>query len=514
MKNLALSRIRAMTPYEPPLGGRSLYDGLLLDFNERTVAPAATAVIGNRPQLYPEYFDLTARIAAYVGVRKDQIMITNGTDQAIDIIFRTFADRDDGVIIPEPTFTMYRQYAQINGNRIVSPLYESTRLTYPINEVLQAIDDSVKLVVICNPNNPTGTLATKVNIVQIAQKAKNAIVYIDEAYFEFSKVTATELIDEYPNIIVSRTFSKAFGLAGLRIGYIVAQPMYIKELLKVRGPYDVNQVAARAAFTALESLDDTKRYVKEVMNKAKPIVESFFEQNGIIFYPSSGNFVLFKPVNARQVANTLRQNGILVRPQNKPNIEDTLRLTVGTTEQMRRFIEVYKGKILRPKQKYAFLDRDGTLIFEPQDTYQVDSLSKLRILDGAVNGLKKLLAQGYKLVLVSNQDGLGTDTFPLADFKAPQTAMLQIFEKAGVTFEQIFICPHLPVDNCNCRKPKTGLLDEWLQTTAIDTRRSFVCGDRETDQALANNLGLPFVTIDTNGNFSEAINTYLERNPS
>lgn len=156
-------------------------------------------------------------------------------------------------------------------------------------------------------------------------------------------------------------------------------------------------------------------------------------------------------------------------------------------------------------QKYAFLDRDGTLIFEPQDTFQVDSLEKLQLLDGAVEGLQWLRDQDYKLVLVTNQNGIGTPSFPTADFEIPQQAMLRMFADSGVTFEQILICPHLPIDNCVCRKPKTGLFSDWLQTITLDTKQSFVCGDRNTDKGLADNLGLRFIPTTTNGNFYDAV---------
>jgi imidazoleglycerol-phosphate dehydratase/histidinol-phosphatase len=186
---------------------------------------------------------------------------------------------------------------------------------------------------------------------------------------------------------------------------------------------------------------------------------------------------------------------------------------MGTAEQMQQFIGVYKRTILQAKQKYVLLDRDGTLIFEPQDTYQIDSLAKLSLLDGAITGLQELQARGYKFVLISNQDGLGTPAFPRADFEAPQTAMLKAFDEAGITFEQVFICPHLPVDDCECRKPKTRLVDDWLQDVEVDLdkQQSFVCGDRKTDKAFADNIGLPFVPMKTNGNFNEAVTAYLER---
>ncbi|HUY84897.1 MAG TPA: histidinol-phosphatase [Candidatus Dormibacteraeota bacterium] len=507
MRNLALRRIQVMKPYNPPLDGRASNRGLLLDFNERTLPPGA-----QKTQLYPEYFDLEAKIAKYAGVEAGQTMITNGTDQAIDVIFRTFADKGDVVVIPEPSFAMYAQYARIAGNRIVSPLYPKDSLAFPLTEVLAAIDGQVKVAAVCNPNSPTGTLVPVKDIERIAKKAKNAIIYVDEAYFEFSGCSAVGLIKRYPNVIISRTFSKAFGLAGLRIGYIIADKRYIAEMLKVRGPYDVNQTACDSALAALNDVETMRAYAGEVTEWAKPLVERFFEQSGITFYPSAGNFILFKPTDPAKVLAVLRQNGILLRPQDKPNIRGTLRLTIGTMAQMNTFIKVYESAILKPRsQKYAFLDRDGTLIFEPPDDPQVDSLDKLRILDGVITGLKQLVNLDYKLILISNQDGLGMASFSAKAFELPQKAMLKTFSDAGITFEKIFICPHLASDGCNCRKPKTGLLDEFLRTADIDMENSFICGDRESDKRLAKAVGLAFVSMTANGNFYKAIKPFIRR---
>ena len=143
--------------------------------------------------------------------------------------------------------------------------------------------------------------------------------------------------------------------------------------------------------------------------------------------------------------------------------------------------------------KYAFIDRDGTLIYEPPEDFQIDSLEKLNIFPGVIEGLKKLLKDGFRLILISNQDGLGTKSFPKEDFEKPQNEMLRILEEEGIEFEEIFICPHLPEDNCECRKPKTGLTDEFIRSANINTKESFVCGDRDSDKKFANNLGLKFV---------------------
>lgn len=511
MKNIALQRIQEMNSYNPPLSGRRAFSGLLLDFNESTLPPSSKVqkaiqdlLEKNKLQVYPEYGEVEKKLAQYVGIDSDQVMLTNGSDQGIDLIFRTFTEMGDAIIIPTPSFAMFYQSAQIVGNKILRPLYKKEDLSFPLEELLAMINKSVKLIVVCNPNNPTGTLISIDDIEKIAQKAQNAIILVDEAYFEFSRVTAVLLIKKYPNIIVTRTLSKAFGLPSLRVGYIIASKIYISELLKVRGPYDVNMIAYTAALAALDDLKGIQTYADEVMTRAKPMVEEFFNKNGITYYSSSANFILFKP-NNNQAQKLLKENGILVRPQDKTNIENTLRVSIGTVNQMKQFIKVYQNVIL-DKSKYAFLDRDGTLIFEPQDTFQIDSIEKLKILDGVIKGLKELKSREYKFIMVTNQNGIGTASFPKANFEASQNKMLNIFEENGIEFKEIFICPHLPSQNCDCRKPKIGLIKEFLKGNFIDKNKSFVCGDRETDKLFADNIGVKFIPMQTNGDFYNALN--------
>lgn len=342
-------QIKAISAYKPPLSGRARYPGLPLDFNERTIpTPAATAralerfIKAGKLQMYPDYGELEARIADYVGVASpDKIMVANGSDQAIDIIFRTYG-AGGKLIIPTPSFVMFKHSARLAGGEIVAPAYDRRDMAFPFERVMDAIDADTDIVVICNPNNPTGGAVEIERVKAIASKARDALVCVDEAYYEFSKLTAAALLDEFPNLVITRTFSKAFGLASLRVGYCVANEAIIEQLVKVRGPYAVSALAHCAATAALEDVGAVESYADEVMNSAKPLVERFFDDIGVERFESAANFILARVPNADAVARKLVENGALVRPRGGPGIEDTLRITIGTTAQMRDFIQIYK----------------------------------------------------------------------------------------------------------------------------------------------------------------------------
>lgn len=332
----------------PPIEGRRSFGGLLLNFNERTT-PFGNCVVNalqkltdeNKMQIYPEYGQIEKTIAKYVGVKPENIMLTNGSDQGIDIIFRSFTKVGDRVIIPSPSFAMFYQCAEMAGNKILMPRYDENKKTsFPLEAVLNLISRKPKLIVICNPNNPTGTLITTDKIEKILLKAKNSIVYVDEAYYEFSGITATSLLSKYKNLVITRTFSKAFGLAALRIGYIIANPKIILEMKKIRGPYDINMPAIYGAAAVLKNQYKLKIYVKEIMQKSKPMLEKFFTANNITYYSSGANFILFRPNNPQMVFDKLKKKGIIVRPRKLTT--DMLRVTIGTIKQTKQFINAYK----------------------------------------------------------------------------------------------------------------------------------------------------------------------------
>jgi len=349
MNNLAKQSIQRMTPYAPPIEGRRSYAGWLLDFNERTVpygviAQEAIQLFAreNRMQYYPEYDDLKDRIGAYVNTKPENILITNGSDQGIDIIFRTFTDKTDEVIIPSPSFAMFYQCATLSQNTIITPTYSPLSGSFPLDNILKAITKQTKLIIICNPNNPTGTLVSLTDIETILKKAKDAIVYVDEAYAEYTGVSAVSLVETYANLVITRTFSKAFGLASLRIGYVIANEVLINEMKKVIGPYDVNMAGVYAVNMAMKDLSPLNRYVKEVMTFSKPMLEEFFLQESIPFYQSAADFILFKPKNPEQTFACLKNNGFLTRPRKGYGFDGTIRVTAGTKKQTKSFIQTYR----------------------------------------------------------------------------------------------------------------------------------------------------------------------------
>ncbi len=332
-------RIKKMGHYKPPLEGRGSKDYLLLDFNERTT-PASLKVKEalrkfvdlDRLQVYPEYGDLEAKIAEYAGVKADEAMVTNGGDQGIDLVCRAYLGEGDKVIIPFPAFAMHYQSAGIQGAEILEPRYNEQG-ELPLAEIINLIEDpKVKLIILCNPNNPLGSAISIEDIEKILIKAKEKDIAVlhDEAYFEFAKITAKGLIERYDNLYILRTFAKAFGLVASRAGYVISNGKNIQELLKIRGPYDVNMFAKIGILSALADIPYMEAYIKEVMEESKPKLENFLREKGIFFYPSAANYLLLKVPNPKELIERLKEKGILVRPKSAADGQDAVRISIGT----------------------------------------------------------------------------------------------------------------------------------------------------------------------------------------
>jgi histidinol-phosphate aminotransferase len=336
-----------MAPYHPPTAGRA--GKLRLDFNENTVGCSPRVIEAITRQIapadlavYPEYGAAKEAIARYFRVTPEQFVFTNGTDEAIQVFINTYVDDGQDVVVLKPAYAMYRFYAEVAGARLVEVEYPQPAMEFPLQEVLDAITPETRAVILSNPNNPTGTGIGLHGIDRILARAKQAAVLIDEAYYEFSGVTALGEIERAANLFVSRTFSKVFGMAGLRLGCLFSHPANIEFLHKAQSPYSVNSLAVIAAQAAVEDSAYVENYVTEVL-AARELLCVGLEKLGIRYVPSSANFVLGHfGDRAIEVRDRLRNQAILVRDRSY-EAPGCVRITVGTREQTRRLLEALEG---------------------------------------------------------------------------------------------------------------------------------------------------------------------------
>ncbi len=332
-----------MQPYHPPTGGRR--NKLRLDFNENTVgAPPHVIDFIKRYltaadlSIYPEYEHALEDLARHFGISTTELTLTNGTDEAIQLLVNTYVDSGAEVIILKPSYAMYRFYAQLAGAAITEIDYRPGTLAFPLQELLERITPETRAIFISNPNNPTGTGTTLSGIEEILQKAASAAILVDEAYYEFSGVTALPLLSEYPNLFVSRTFSKTYGMAGMRCGCLFSQAENMAHVRKAQSPYSVNSVAAMAARIAVQDTKFVEDYVLEVL-AARELLYVGLERLKIPYIRSQANFVLFEAgARAIEIRDQLRSRSVLVRDRSY-EIPGAVRVTVGTRDQIQRFLD-------------------------------------------------------------------------------------------------------------------------------------------------------------------------------
>ena len=262
--------------------------------------------------------------------------MANGTDEAIQVLVNTYVDGGAEALMLRPSYAMYRFYAEVAAAKVIEVAYEPPDLAFPLEALLAAVTPRTRVILIGNPNNPTGTSIGLESIARILNAAPQAAVLIDEAYYEFFGVTALELIAAYPNIFVSRTFSKVFGMAAMRMGCLFSQPeKHPVSAQSAISPYSVNALAALAAEAAVQDRPYIDCYVTEAL-AARELLTAGFEKLGISYVPSSANFVLgYFGNRAIEVRDALREKAILVRDRSY-EIPGGVRVTVGTREQAQR----------------------------------------------------------------------------------------------------------------------------------------------------------------------------------
>jgi len=337
----AREAVRNLKEYHPPLGNRQ---GLRLDFNENTVGCSPRVLQRLRTldhevlARYPEREPAEALVAKHLGVDPAEVLLTNGTDEAIHLVCETYLEPQDETLIVVPTFAMFEIYAATTGATVVS-IPAGKDFEFPVDEVMKRINSRTRLIAVANPNNPTGTFVPRPDLLQIAKAAPQAALLVDEAYYEFCGETMMAAPQNQENLFVTRTFSKAYGLAGFRIGVLTGNRSQMAMLRSNSSPYNLNIAALACLPDALADQDYITAYVNDV-KQGRAALESELRARHIRYWPSRANFVLlFLGESHAAFIASMRARGILVRDRSKdPGCAGCVRITLGSKEHNQRMM--------------------------------------------------------------------------------------------------------------------------------------------------------------------------------
>lgn len=333
INNILRENIKRLVPYS---SARDEYQGeasVFLDANENAYGSPLDQQFNRYPD--PLQYKVKMRLSEIKGVPPRNIFIGNGSDEAIDILFRSFCNPGvDNVILVPPTYGMYEVSANINDIEArkvnLTPEYQLN-----LEGIAEAIDEHTKLIFICSPNNPTGNSINREDVETLLANF-NGIVVVDEAYINFSRQkTFIQELTEYANLVVMQTLSKAWGLAGLRVGMAFASEEIIEVMNKVKPPYNVNESSQQLALEALDNVSQVNAWIKETLAQRDRLVLALKDFDFVLdIYPSDANFILVKTTDANGIYNFLVAKGIIVRNRSKIELcEGSLRITVGTPDE-------------------------------------------------------------------------------------------------------------------------------------------------------------------------------------
>lgn len=350
--------IAGLSPYRSPIVSRA---GLSLDLNE-SMAGCSPRVLARlrslsaaEVSLYPEREVGERRIANFLGVAPEQVLLTNGADEALSLLFTTYLGASDELLFADPTFVMYPMLGEALGAQVVR-LQSGADLALPVADLLARISPRTRVIAIANPNNPTGLLAPRADLLRIAESAPDAAVLIDEAYFEFCGETLigeTMLPDlaRHPNLFVARTFSKAYGLAGLRLGVLTGAAEQIGYMRRFCVPFNVNAVALACLEEALADQAFVRDHVAQVKQGRERLAQ-LFDELGLRFWPSRTNFVLVRiGAPAKTFVESMQRRRVLVHDSSpNPGCEGCVRITVGTARQMDGVLQAIREAIAESRR--------------------------------------------------------------------------------------------------------------------------------------------------------------------
>ena len=341
INKLVRSNIAGLKPYS---SARDEYQSngsemVFLDANEN---PFQTDV--NRyPD--PQQRSLKSELAKLKGISAEKILLGNGSDEVLDLLFRAFCEpKQDNVITLPPTYGMYKVLANINDVENREVLLTSA-FEPDVEEILQKVDENTKMIFLCSPNNPTGNSFSEEKVLKILENFKGLTI-IDEAYIDFSeKQSWMKQLEKFDNLVVTQTLSKAFGMAGIRLGICYASEEIIQILNRIKPPYNVNELTQLRAYNRVLVPEKIKSEVADILKEREILHKELLEVNFVEkVYPSDANFILAKVDDATQRYNELLGQGIVIRNRTtQPLCENTLRFTVGTSEENKKLIAALKS---------------------------------------------------------------------------------------------------------------------------------------------------------------------------
>ena len=351
LDSLFNEHIKNLTPKKAIIRGEN---SLRLDKGELPYPPSpkvvrAIAEAANQINRYPDVLggNLRTALAEYTGVNPEQIVIGNGSDDLIELIVKLFLNPGDEVILPTPTFFVYSFATKVVGGMPIE-VARKADFSLDFNAILNRVTPKTKVIFLANPNNPTANLEPRENLIKILESL-DCIVVIDECYYEFCQETVADLVDTYPNLIVLRSLSKSFGLAGIRVGYAITNPKLADYLYRIAQLFPVNKIAIAASYAALRDREYIQHNIKQIQNSKQELIPAL-EDIGLIVYPSATNFLFLnsKPlgITSSDLVKFLQDNNILVADfGGKQGLESYyLRIAIGTPEENKKLLQVLDSK--------------------------------------------------------------------------------------------------------------------------------------------------------------------------
>src|ERR1035437_1025163 len=351
IQELVRKNIRNLKPYT---SARDIYSqGILLDANENSFG-SVVDIKGETLNRYPDPNQLSIResLGEYLGISMHKLFFGVGSDEIIDLLIRIFCDPGkDSIMILEPTYGMYKVAADINDVR-TETVFLNDNFDIDPEAVLNNWNNGIKIIFLCSPNNPTANLLNKNSIKILLQKTKSIIV-VDEAYIDFAgdDNSCLDISNEFPNLVILRTFSKAWGLAGIRLGYCICDEEIINYLFKIKAPYNINSLTRKAFHEAFSNSGRKDEFISSILAEKQYLIKELNKIKNIEkLFPSDTNYILIKIKDASSIQKLLAEAGIIIRDRSsQPGLENCLRITVGTHEQNKQLLGLLHNVLNKKK---------------------------------------------------------------------------------------------------------------------------------------------------------------------